>query len=165
MAHQGRFITTIVPLLESQMISSINCTPLYLNEEFLRQKYLTEKLSTSEISRLIFSARSTVKCALVRFGIQLRSTTEAKRLNKGQLAYGERWLKGDIVASPKEQRVLDEMRRLRHDGNSYGQIAQWLNSSRIPTKNRAKAWDRPTVYKILKNCEKRLNALNNGLSS
>lgn len=32
---------------------------------------------------------------------------------------------------------------------SYGKIANWLNENGIKTKNGAK-WDRPTVYKVLK---------------
>ena len=50
-----------------------------------------------------------------------------------------------------EQEALQQMVFLRNSGSSYGEITAWLNQSGIKTKNRANRWERPTVYKILKN--------------
>ena len=132
------------------MISTLQSTPLYRNEEFLRQRYREKQLSTGQIAREIRSARSTVKEALETFGIQLRSIDDAHKLNKGQVAYGEKVIKGKTVRHCAEQRVLKQMLKLRNEGASFGKIANWLNSEGIPTKNRTAAWDRPTVYKVIR---------------
>ena len=134
------------------MISKYQSTPLYRNEEFLREMYLKKRLSTRQIAREICSARSTVKEALGRFGIPLRPDDEAHRLNKGQLAYGERFVNGKTVRHIAEQRVLAKILELRDKGTSYGGITDWLNAGGIPTKNRVGKWDRPTIYKIIRNC-------------
>jgi hypothetical protein len=38
----------------------------------------------------------------------------------------------------------------RADGESFGDLVDWLNGSGVKTKNGAGKWDRPPVYKILK---------------
>ncbi len=149
MAHQSWPNTTIGSAKNLSMISTYQSTPLYQNEDFLRHLYLEKRLSTRQISREIGSARSTVKEALGRFGIPLRSDDEAHRLNKGQLAYGERMVNGRVIPHLGEQRVLSQIVELRRKGESYGRIVGWLNSQNLPTKNQAEKWDRPTVYKIL----------------
>lgn len=152
MAHQSWPNTTICAAKKISMISMYQSTPLYQNEDFLREMYLEKRLSTRQISRAIRSARSTVKEALGRFGIPMRPEDEAHRLNKGQLGYGERMVNGEIVRHVAEQKVLTQMLELRQGGASYGKIANWLNTKAVPTKNRASKWDRPTVYKIIRNC-------------
>lgn len=132
------------------MISTYQSTPLYQNEDFLREMYLEKRLSTRQISREIRSARSTVKEALNRFGIPMRPEEEAHRLNKGQLGYGERMVNGQIIPHKAEMEVISQIVALRADGLSYGKIVEWLNKQGFMTKNRAESWDRPTVYKILR---------------
>ena len=150
MAHQSWPNTTISAAKNLSMISTYQSTPLYRNEEILRHLYLEKRLSTRQIAREICSARSTVKEALGRFGVPLRPNDEAHRLNKGQLAFGERMINGKVVPHLTEQRVLEQIIKLRRSGKSYGAIVGWLNSQGLPSKNRAGAWDRPTIYKILK---------------
>lgn len=135
------------------MISTYQSTPQYRNEEILRHLYLEKRLSTRQISREFGSARSTVKEALGRFGIPIRPEDEAHRLNKGHLAYGERMINGQIVSHNGERKVIGKIVELRQSGSSFGMIVGWLNSRRIPTKNRKQEWDRPTVFKILRKAE------------
>lgn len=89
MAHLLWPNTTISAAKKISMISMYQSTPLYQNEDFLREMYIEKRLSTRQISREIRSARSTVKEALGRFEIPMRPEDEAHRLNKGQLGYGE----------------------------------------------------------------------------
>lgn len=127
----------------------IQSKPLYHSEEFLRQKYLVEGLSTRQIAREICSARSTVKDAIKGFGIPLRPGEEARKLNKGQLAFGEKMVRGRIMPHGGERRVLRQMVDLRRRGDSLGKIAAWLNAKGVPPKGSARHWSRPTVFKIL----------------
>lgn len=154
MAHQSWPNTMVASAKNLSIISTIQATPLYRNEEFLRQMFLEKQLSTRQIAREICSARSTVKEALCGFGIPLRPEEAARQLNKGQLAFGERMINGKAVRHAAEQRVLARMVELRRSGASYGKITDWLNTKGVPTKNRASKWDRPTVYKVLRNCSR-----------
>lgn len=150
MAHQGEAITRNRSASYLSMISTIQSKPLYCNKDFLRQKYLAEGLSSRQIAREICSARSTVKEALKGFGIPLRPSEEARKLNKGQLGFGERMVNGKIVRHRAELRVLECMASRRQRGDSFDSIAAWLNNKGVPTKNRSVFWSRPTVYKILR---------------
>lgn len=69
---------------------------------------------------------------------------------KGQVAYGEKIRNGKIVPHLGELRIVGELVSMRKQGLSYGKLVKWLNQNEVPTKNRSKVWDRPTVYKILK---------------
>ncbi len=149
MAHQSWPNTMVASAKYLSMISTIQSTPLYRNEEFLRDLYLEKQLSTGQIAREIRSARSTVKEALLGFGILMRRGDDAHRLNKGQLAYGERLVQGHVVPHLAEQKILSKIVGLRQSGATYATIAAWLNSQGHPTKNRARAWDRPTIYKMI----------------
>jgi Recombinase len=40
---------------------------------------------------------------------------------------------------------------LKNTGATYGEIAKWLNTQGVKTKNGAQKWDRPTIFKMLKN--------------
>jgi hypothetical protein len=58
--------------------------------------------------------------------------------------------KGLLVPHLGEQAILADMVKLRQQGKSFGDIADWLNQSEIKTKNGSAKWDRPTVFKIIK---------------
>ncbi len=96
-------------------------------------------------------ARSTVGAALKELGFAIRARSDLQ-CSKGQVPFGFRIVKGNLVAHGGETAVLNRMAELKKTGASYGEIADWLNRQKIPTKNKAKKWDRPTIYKILKAC-------------
>ena len=156
MAPQRPHVPEEFPLPKISIISSISNIPLYKNESFLRQKYLVEKLSISQISGLAFSARSTVLKHLGDFDIPIRSQGEAHRLNCGQLRYGEKKRKGHSVQYLVEAQNIKKMQTLRSQGYSYWKIAEVFNSMKIPTKNRGSRWHPTTVMKILK-CQPNLS--------
>ena len=124
--------------------------PQFLNPSFLHQKYVVEGLSASQISKEIFSARSTVVKHLKNFGIPLRSEEEARKLRKGQLGYGERTKKGKPDKHKRELENIRIMQKLRGQGYSYWKIAEVFNTMKIPTKTRKAKWHPTTVMKILK---------------
>lgn len=94
-------------------------------------------------------ARSTVGAALKELGFAIRARSDLQ-CSKGQVPFGFRIVKGNLVAHGGEMAVLNQMAELKNTGASYGEIADWLNEQKIPTKNKACKWERPTVYKILK---------------
>lgn len=53
-----------------------------LTKEFLQQKYLKERLSTYQIAKLVGCSAMTVYCYLKKFGIPIRTISEANRLRE-----------------------------------------------------------------------------------
>ena len=131
------------------MISSIQHLPSYKSECFLRQKYLEEKLSIREIAAQIFSARSTVAWHLKAFGIPLRSEDEANKLQKAQLAYGEKRRNREPQSHQRELETIEKMQELRAQGFSFRKIAQVLTAMKIPTKEGKKKWHPFVIQRIL----------------
>ncbi|MEZ4871342.1 MAG: hypothetical protein R2827_03660 [Bdellovibrionales bacterium] len=74
-----------------------------------------------------------------------RCSNDAARHAAGQVPFGYRVQRGQLVPHLKEQATISQMVALREDGCSFGQIVDHLNSNEVPTKNRTRAWDRPTV--------------------
>ena len=138
------------PLSKIAIISGISNIPLYKNESFLRENYLEKRLSISQISRLTFSARSTVLKYLRDYGVPLRDQAEAHRLNKGQLRYGQKKINGTMAEHKRELENIAKMKELRSQGFSYWKIAGIFNSMGVPTKNKGSRWHPTTVMKILK---------------
>ena len=120
----------------------------YKNPAFLHQKYVVESLSTNEISRLIFSSRSTVSKYLKKHGIPLRSQDQLRR-SKSQLRFGQAWRKREIVCDKREKALIVKIQQLRHQGLSYWKIATVLNAWALPTKTRRGRWHARFVQKVL----------------
>jgi predicted DNA-binding protein YlxM (UPF0122 family) len=131
-------------------ITDFLSVPLFKDKSFLHQKYVIEQLSTKEIAREILSSRSTIAANLKSFGIPLRTTDEAHKLSKGQLGYGERRIKRQVIDHKRELDNLKRMAELRDQGLSYWRIASIFNTMGIPTKNKGQKWHATTVMKIIK---------------
>jgi hypothetical protein len=122
----------------------------HFDRDYLHEQYVVLGKSMNQIARERGCARSTVGAALTDFGFEIKVRKDL-RCNMGQVPFGFRIVCGNLVPHRAEKLALDKMTGMRIAGSSYGQIAAWLNSERIKTKNRAAKWDRPTVYKILRN--------------
>ncbi|MBY0552987.1 recombinase family protein [bacterium] len=145
MAHASELNTILSSALNISMISTIQSTPLYQNEEFLRQAYHEKGLSIRQIAAECGSARETIKQALKRSG-----ANQTPRLNLGQVGYGYKLKNGRLVPNASETKITRKIIGMRTAGSSYGAIADWLNSEGFPTKNRARGWSAATIYKIIK---------------
>lgn len=139
-----------LPYLEPFVNTEFLYQKLFKNEEFLRRKYLDEGLSTRQIAAQIFAVRSTVVKYLKQYGIPLRTDDEARALNKGQLAYGEKRRRNTISDHQRERRNIEHIQELRAQGHNYHQIAAILNAMEVPTKSRRARWHAATIMKILK---------------
>ena len=83
----------------------------------------------------------------------MRPEDEARKLNKGQHAYGEKRQKGKTEDHLRELATLDKIQELRNLGHSYWKIADILNAMKVPIKTRRAGWKAATVMGILKRAE------------
>ena len=126
-------------------------TSPFLSEDFLREKYLVQGLSTTQIAKAIGSASSTVLKYLRKFNIPVRKPSQSirgKRKGFG-LPYGKRIVKGELVNLKKEQEGIEKMKALREEGYSYWKIAAIFNSIKIPTQTGKGKWYARTIQQIL----------------
>ena len=95
---------------------------------------------------------------------KIRMGVKQKMKNEwfGQAPYGYR-VESDIIGNrrkntrlvdnPKEQEVLDTMKRMRDEGKSYREIANTLNENKVPTRMKRKGkktkWHPITIRNIL----------------
>ena len=66
----------------------------------------------------------------------------------GSPAFGHKTINGQLVEEPKEQEVIDLIRRHHKSGKSLQQIADWLNLNEYKTK-RGQQWRRISVKRVL----------------
>ncbi|MGK7938290.1 MAG: recombinase family protein [Xenococcaceae cyanobacterium] len=66
----------------------------------------------------------------------------------GSPAFGQKTINGRLVEEPKEQEVIDLIRRHHKSGKSLQQIADWLNLNGYKTK-RGQQWRRISVKRVL----------------
>lgn len=125
------------------MISSICTSPLYRKEDWLKQKYLVEKMSARQIAVLIGCSHHSVNSALKRFGIK------RDLANRGRLGFEVRWgPKGRIV--PRRLKALVRwMTKLRNEGLSFREIASRLEKRGVKAPSGQAKWYGYTVRAIL----------------
>ena len=66
----------------------------------------------------------------------------------GSPAFGKQALNGELVNDPKEQEIIELIRRHHKSGKSLQQIANWLNQKGYKTK-RGQQWRRISVKRVL----------------
>jgi len=134
----------------TQFVETIDFSvnPVYLNQEFLYQKYVVEGLSAEEIGREIVSATSTVHKYLKHFRIPIRKSGSNIR-PKRHLAYGKKIVGRRVEECKSELAVIEKMKKLREQGFSYWKVADILNSMGVPTKTRKGNWHARSVQQIL----------------
>ncbi|MDJ0702365.1 MAG: recombinase family protein [Leptolyngbyaceae cyanobacterium MO_188.B28] len=66
----------------------------------------------------------------------------------GSPAFGQKAIDGELVENPKEQQVIELIRRHHKSGKSLQQIANWLNDNGYRTK-RGQQWQRISVKRVL----------------
>jgi hypothetical protein len=123
-------------------------TPDYKNHDFLRQKYVEERLSIKQISRLTASSKDSVRKGLQAAGISLRPHGHHHG-HPSQPRFGKRICKGREVQHKAEQKVVTVVQNLRNQQMTYRQIAQTLSQLGIPTKCRGRGWHPEMVRRVL----------------
>jgi site-specific DNA recombinase len=73
----------------------------------------------------------------------------------GKIPYGYMRLDGKLIEDQQEQKVLRRIRRMRKDGMSYQAIAQHLNQSGVPPRQKQAHWQPSSVHYILNRRKKR----------
>lgn len=82
----------------------------------------------------------------------------------GSPAFGLRSVNGKLVADPREQQVIELIRRHHKSGKSLQQIANWLNQNGYTTK-RGQDWKRISVKRVLDRLYGRTPRLTNAIPS
>lgn len=135
--------TNTASSINLKLISSICTSPLYRKEEWLRQKYQSEKMSARRIAVLIGCSHHSVNCALKRFGMKRDVAI------RGRLGFEVRWgPKGRIVPRRLKALVL-WMTKLRSEGRSYREIACRLEKRGVKAPSGQVKWYGCTVRSIL----------------
>jgi Recombinase len=122
----------------------------HFDKDYLHEQYVVLGKPMAQIARERGCVRSTVRAALVGLGFKTQDRKELN-CNKGQVPFGFRVVHGNLVPHQGEKAVLGRMADLKNTGATYGEIAKWLNTQGVKTKNGAQKWDRPTIFKMLKN--------------
>ncbi len=121
---------------------------LVADKAFLYQEYVVANKSIARIAHEQLCAKSTVSKYLLEFEIE-RRTEHLPSQRRGQIPFGMRLRKGQLMPHHGEQAVIIKLQGMRNQGKSFADLVSWHCSKGIRTKNGGK-WDRPTVYKILK---------------
>ena len=84
---------------------------------------------------------------------RLNQGREAKAAQGGYAGYGsppfgQASCKGELVDNPREQQIVELIRRHHKSGKSLQQIADWLNQHGYQTK-RGNQWQRISVKRVL----------------
>ena len=66
----------------------------------------------------------------------------------GSPPFGHTSINGQLVQDPREQQVIEFIRRHHESGKSLQQIADWLNQENFQTK-RGQQWKRISVKRVL----------------
>lgn len=66
----------------------------------------------------------------------------------GSPAFGQKAVNGELTDDPKEQEIVDLIRRHHKSGKSLQQVANWLNERGYTTK-RGRQWQRISVKRVL----------------
>lgn len=66
----------------------------------------------------------------------------------GSPAFGQKTINGELVEDPREQQIIELIRRHHKSGKSLQQIADWLNQNAYQTK-RGQQWRRISVKRVL----------------
>jgi hypothetical protein len=97
-------------------------TPQYLNQEYLRKKYVDENLSADEVLK-----------HLKKYGIPVRESGQNIR-PKRHLPFGKKIVGRSVEDHKREQEVLKQIKELRDQGHSYWKIAKILYTLKVRTK-------------------------------
>ena len=126
---------------------TINPQRNFLNDkEFLYQKYTVEGSNIGFISQISGLSKTTIKEKIKQYGLEKNKNIKPLL---GQVPYGWRVVKGQLVTHKGEQEVVQKMSMLSKKGKSLRQIAKYLQDNGVRPKNGTK-WQAASILKILR---------------
>ena len=128
--------------------SGIYNTSPHIPACLFRQKYLENGLSMRALAREFSCSKTHVRNQLIRYNIPLRETSDYR--GSKWYAYGKRRVGSKIIDHKGELRTLATIRQMYSEGVSVSSIARFLNTMKLPTKQRGKRWHHYTITQILK---------------
>lgn len=99
---------------------------VYRNESWLKQKYLIEKLSSTQIAKLVGTGHSVILCWLRRFKIPVRTLLES---HPQKVRLSKEFLQKEYWEKDKSFEMIG-----REHGLSYTTIQYWFNRYKLPRK-------------------------------
>ena len=104
---------------------------LYQNKEWLKNKYINEKLPTTQISKICYSTISTIKYWLKKFNIPIRSISEAQHLSRGNHCSFSieaiHWINGELLGDGCLESCSSYSARF-HYASKYKEYAQYVSN-------------------------------------
>lgn len=146
----GQFEAGTGNVLQAKTVitSGIKTGSAILTKAVLHQKYVLERCSMRQIAAEFASSKTSVRNALIAFGIPLRERWRNPH-RRHNLPFGKKLLNGKVVAYEREQDVMRSILRMHCDGLSNGAIARVLTAMKVPTKRRGLKWNSELVRQIL----------------
>lgn len=132
---------------------TVNPQRNFLNDkEFLYQKYTVEGSNIGFISQISGLSKTTIKEKIKQYGLEKNKNIKPLL---GQVPYGWRIVKGQLVIHKGEQEVVQKMSMLSKKGKSLRQIAKYLQDNGVRPKNGTK-WQAASILKILRRYKSQL---------
>jgi len=148
MVGRSRAIAKNLAVLKTTIKSTLLKPKPFRDKFLLHQKYIVEGLSTRQIAELFFSCKNTVKRYLEKYGIPIREESKHHGRNS-VIKFGERRLHGKVIQNRTEQRTINAILKMSERGMTGYEIAEFLNTMKVLTKQKGKRWHYQTVRKIL----------------
>jgi len=99
--------------------------PYAESPQFLKEKYLNEGLSASQIAAYCRCSKTFILTRLRKFGIERRYG------HTRQVPFGEKLIKsGAIIPYAKELKIAEQIVKMRKEGKSFNQIAQYFSNGK-----------------------------------
>ena len=117
-------------------------------EYVLRQKYLADYLSTTAIAREFSCSSERIRRLLLKYKISLRTGSQCQKVMWN--TYGKQKVGGKVVDHESELRTIAAIKKMYGEGQGATAIAKFLNTRKIPTKQRGGNWYKCTITNILK---------------
>jgi hypothetical protein len=115
-----------------RIISSIYEPKTYLDDTYVHQKYVVEMLNLSQIARLTFTSRNTIRIRLEGMGVTIRSQVDQEKMQHHK-KYGFKKVQGEATDHKTEQRIIHTILKMRSRNVTYQDIADFLQEMKIPT--------------------------------
>ena len=126
-------------------------------------------LSFSDIAKQTGKPKTTIRSALVRAGVRIRSSIPApfssairdSAKTNAATYFGFCFFQGQVIPDPKEFVNLQLIHELWKNGTNPNRIADRLNEKKIPPRC-AQKWNRNSIVKIINRFENKSVVLKNG---
>ena len=121
--------------------------PFVESPHFIKEKYLNEGLSASQIASYCRCSKTFILTRLRKFGIERRYGYTR------QVPFGKKLIKsGAIIPYAKELKIAEQIVKMRKEGKSFKKIAQFFSDAKIRTRDWVHEFDNSFFDKLRDVC-------------